>query len=78
MMILSHFKGHPMDIFGSALKSMSIGIASKVGKVYIYAAGDDNLEPAYVINHFPPQTAFTEAMAKAACAVADYYNKKMD
>jgi len=61
MMILSHFKGYPMGGFGGTLKNMSIGIASKVGKVYIHAAGDDNLDPGYVINHFPPQTAFNEA-----------------
>ena len=33
ILMLSHFKGHPMGGFGGALKNMSIGIASRRGKV---------------------------------------------
>lgn len=32
MLVLSHFKGHPMGGYGGALKNISIGIASSYGK----------------------------------------------
>ena len=32
MLVLSHFKGHPMGGFGGALKQLSIGVASSFGK----------------------------------------------
>ena len=32
MLVLSHFKGHPMGGFGGALKNISIGLASSYGK----------------------------------------------
>ena len=40
MLVLSHFKGHPMGGFGGALKNISIGIASSYGKAYIHGAGN--------------------------------------
>ena len=40
MLVLSHFKGHPMGGYGGALKQLSIGIASSYGKAYIHGAGD--------------------------------------
>jgi len=67
MMILSHFKGHVMGGFGGVLKNMLIGFASKVRKVYIYAANDDNLELKYVLDHFPPQTALLKLWLKLCC-----------
>lgn len=39
MLVLSHFKGHPMGGFGGALKQLSIGVASSAGKAYIHGAG---------------------------------------
>ena len=39
MIVLSHFKGHQMAGFGGALKNMSIGIASALGKINIHTAG---------------------------------------
>ena len=36
MLVLSHFKGHPMGGFGGALKQLSIGVASSYGKAYIH------------------------------------------
>ena len=39
LMVLSHFKGHPMGGFGGALKNISIGIASPDGKANIHSAG---------------------------------------
>ena len=32
LLVLSHFKGHPMGGYGGALKQLSIGIASSYGK----------------------------------------------
>ncbi len=40
MLVLSHFKGHPMGGYGGAIKQLSIGIASSMGKAYIHGAGD--------------------------------------
>ena len=39
MLLLGHFKGHPMGGFGGALKNISIGIASSHGKTHIHGAG---------------------------------------
>lgn len=76
ILMLSHFKGHAMGGFGGALKNMSIGVASTKGKLYIHAAGDDNLDQDYVWSHLPPQDDFLESMAEACSAVMDYYAKR--
>ena len=39
MLVVSHFKGHPMGGYGGALKQLSIGLASSHGKAYIHGAG---------------------------------------
>ena len=39
VIVLSHFKGHPMGGFGGALKNISIGIGSREGKVRIHSGG---------------------------------------
>ena len=39
MLMLSHFKGHPMAGLGGALKNMSIGVASAHGKQWIHTSG---------------------------------------
>ena len=39
VLVLSHFKGHPMGGFGGALKQLSIGFASQRGKTHIHTAG---------------------------------------
>ncbi len=76
MLVLSHFKGHPMGGYGGALKQLSIGCASAAGKVNIHSAGkytraeDQNT----LWNDLPPQDAFLECMAEAASAVVDYFN----
>ena len=67
MLVLSHFKGHPMGGYGGALKQLSIGVGSSYGKAYIHGAGD----PAqlWTADH----NAFLEAMADAAGSVIDYF-----
>ena len=71
--ILNHFKGHQMGGFGGALKNLSIGVGSIVGKTRIHTAGrtDDNAQMWAKI-HETPQIEFIESMAEAAGAVVNY------
>ena len=39
LLVLSHFKGHPMGGYGGALKQRSIGCASSAGKCIIHSGG---------------------------------------
>ena len=71
MLVLSHFKGHPMGGYGGALKQLSIGIASSFGKAYIHGAGEP--EKIWTSDH----TQFLEAMADAAGSVIDYMDGKI-
>lgn len=68
MVVLSHFKGHPMGGYGGALKQLSIGIASSYGKKIIHGAGDPNA--FWTADH----DSFLEAMADAAYSVVKYFN----
>lgn len=71
LLVLSHFKGHPMGGFGGALKNMSIGIASSRGKTYIHSAGkNEDLETIW--QNTAPQDNFLESMADADKSVIDY------
>lgn len=71
MLVLSHFKGHPMGGFGGALKNISIGIASAHGKAHIHGAGD--AEKIWTADH----DSFLEAMADAAKSIVDYYQDRI-
>ena len=75
MLVLSHFKGHPMGGFGGALKQLSIGCASTAGKVNIHSAGKytKTEEQGIVWDDLPEQDAFLESMAEAASAVVDHF-----
>ena len=75
MLVLSHFKGHPMGGFGGALKQLSIGCASRAGKALIHSAGvtSDPIK-CWDVND---QTGFLESMAEAASAVVKYFNGNM-
>ena len=68
ILLLSHFKGHPMGGFGGALKQLSIGFASSRGKAYIHSAGKTT-DQYNLWNHLPSQNEFLESMADAASAV---------
>ena len=76
MLVLSHFKGHPMGGFGGALKQLSIGCASCAGKVQIHSAGKyrDAKDQGVVWTDLPEHDAFLESMAEAASAVVDHFN----
>ncbi len=67
MLVLSHFKGHPMGGYGGALKQLSIGVASSFGKAYIHGAGVP--EEIWSSDH----DSFLESMADAAGAVVEYF-----
>ena len=71
MLVLSHFKGHPMGGFGGALKQLSIGVASSYGKAYIHGAG--NPEAMWSTE----QNRFLSSMADAASSVVDYFGGNM-
>ena len=67
MLVLSHFKGHPMGGYGGALKQLSIGVASAYGKAYIHGAGDPG-------NFWGTErNLFLQAMADAASSVVDFF-----
>ena len=72
MLVLSHFKGHPMGGFGGALKQLSIGCASRRGKAYIHGAGTTE-DADYVWSHLPEQDAFLESMADAASSIVEHF-----
>lgn len=66
MLVLSHFKGHPMGGFGGALKNISIGLASSHGKANIHGAGKP--EEIWTADH----DSFLESMAEADKTIMDY------
>ena len=71
MLVLSHFKGHPMGGYGGALKQLSIGVSSSKGKRYIHCTGKENGSYEDMFN--VKQEEFLEAMAEAASSVAEYF-----
>ena len=72
MLVLSHFKGHPMGGYGGALKQLSIGCASSEGKSWIHSAGQSKDQYA-IWDNLPEQDAFLESMADAASAVHNHF-----
>ena len=73
MLVLSHFKGHPMGGFGGALKQLSIGVASSFGKLHIHSAGSDKREEIWTA----PHDKFLESMADSASSVVKYFKGNM-
>jgi len=71
MLVISHFKGHPMGGYGGALKQLSIGCASSYGKAYIHGAGVP--ENIWTANH----DDFLKSMADAALSVVNLFNHKI-
>ena len=72
MLVLAHFKGHPMGGYGGALKQLAIGCASRAGKALIHSAGktDDRFE---TWKQHASSVEFPEAMADAASSVTDHF-----
>lgn len=71
LLVLSHFKGHPMGGFGGALKNISIGLASSHGKAVIHGAG--KAEEIWTADH----DSFLESMAEAASTIITRFSKKI-
>ncbi len=71
MIVVSHFKGHPMGGYGGALKNISIGLASSHGKAYIHGVGKP--EDLWTADH----DSFLESMADAASSVASHFKDKI-
>ena len=76
MLVLSHFKGHPMGGFGGALKQLSIGCASTAGKAHIHSGGAtcDQVECWEMVAE---QDDFLEAMAEAAETVVNHFGSNL-
>ena len=71
LLVLSHFKGHPMGGFGGAIKNISIGIASSHGKAHIHGAGVP--EEIWSADH----DSFLASMAEAAQSIAARFAGKV-
>ena len=76
MLVLSHFKGHPMGGYGGALKQLSIGCASSAGKSWIHSAGVVK-EQEKLWDNIAKQNRFLEAMADAASSVHNMFKGKI-
>ncbi|MBR3740418.1 MAG: DUF362 domain-containing protein [Clostridia bacterium] len=66
-LVLTHFKGHAMAGFGGAIKNISIGFGSSMGKVWIHSGGTKKSGGIW-----GEQDPFLEAMADAAKGVDAY------
>ena len=76
MLVLAHFKGHPMGGYGGALKQLAIGCASAKGKALIHSAGltTDRFE---CWEKHASTTLFPEAMADAASSIYRHFEGKI-
>jgi uncharacterized Fe-S center protein len=73
MLVLSHFKGHPLGGFGGALKNISIGIASTRGKAWLHSSGHTK-DITKMWDYFSYQDEFLESMAEASSAIIDHFS----
>ena len=71
MLVLAHFKGHPMGGYGGALKQLAIGCASSYGKAYVHGAG--NTDECWTAD----PDFFLESMADAASSIVRYFGGNM-
>ena len=76
MLVLSHFKGHPMGGYGGALKQLSIGVASSEGKFWIHSEGNSK-DQNTIWDNLPEQNKFLEAMADSASSVHNLFKGKI-
>lgn len=76
MLVISHFKGHPMGGYGGAIKQLSIGCASTAGKCWIHSAGVTK-DQKVLWDNIAKQDKFLEAMADSAASVVEYFKGNM-
>jgi len=67
--VLTHFKGHQMGGFGGAIKNISIGIASRSGKIWLHSGGTRKTGSIS-----GDQNKFLKSMAEAGKSVSDSLN----
>ena len=72
MLVLSHFKGHPMGGYGGALKQLSIGCGSSAGKAWIHTAGQTK-DQTKLWDYVAEQDKFLEAMADSSQSVVEFF-----
>lgn len=70
-LVLSHFKGHAMAGFGGAIKNISIGLGSRMGKCWIHSGGTSKTNP-----WGGEQIAFLESMADAGKSVVEHLGRE--
>ena len=75
MLVLSHFKGHPMGGFDGAIKNLSIGLASSEGKSYIHTSGVEHASFDELMN--ADHDNFLRSMADSAKTITDFYRGKI-
>ncbi len=72
MLVLSHFKGHPMGGYGGAIKQLSIGCGSSAGKAWIHTAGQTK-DQYKLWENVAEQDKFLEAMADSSQSVVEFF-----
>ena len=75
-LVLAHFKGHAMGGFGGALKQLSIGFGSRLGKTLMHSGGKSR-NPDDFIKTICPDKDFKECMADCAFSVVNKFRGKM-
>lgn len=69
MLVLTHFKGHPMGGFGGSIKNIAIGNADgKIGKAMVHGADEHSLWNA-------TQSRLMENMVESAKATLDHFGR---
>lgn len=76
LLVLAHFKGHPMSGFGGALKQLGIGCASRAGKSNIHTGGKVPKEWEKMLDNCAAPDKFAQAIAEAASTVHNYFKEK--
>ena len=76
ILLVSHFKGHAKGGYGGALKNLSIGLSSRIGKTYIHSAGKYG-DPNEFLNKFCSVKDFKEFMVDYVYSMMNYYKGKM-
>ena len=75
IIVLAHWKGHPMGGFGGALKQLSIGFGSQRGKTWIHTAGNTT-NWTQMDDYLADQIDFTNAMGDAASTIVKHFRNK--
>ena len=75
-LVLAHFKGHVMGGYGGALKQLSIGFGSRLGKTLMHSGGKSR-DPEEFIKTICPDKDFKECMADCAFSVVNKFRGKM-